>query len=106
MPKVCAACRYRTPNLTEIDHEGLHPDEACSPFGLSPNPGSVPITEDALEHIGSKLAMDSCVLTAESFLDEQLSIGTVSTDSDNLTQRLLVGKEEEEWINDILQINS
>ena len=92
-----AACRYKTPNLTDIDHEGLHPDESCSPLGLSSAPGAVPITEDALASLGSKLALDSCVLTAENFLDQQLGISTMTTqEHDNLTKNLLVGKEQQD----------
>ena len=87
-------CRYRTPDLTDIDQQGLHPDEACSPFGLSSGPGSVPITDDALEHIGSKLALDSCVLTAESFLEHQLDISSKTGDSVRLNKPMLVGGEQ------------
>lgn len=89
-------CRYRTPNLTDIDHEGLHPDESCSPLGISTGPGAVPMTEDAVEGMGSRLAMDSCVLTAESFLDRQLGISTVTTDEhEQLSKTMLVGKEQQ-----------
>ncbi len=92
------ACRYRTPNLTDIDHEGLHPDESCSPLGISTGPGAVPMTEDAVEGMGSRLAMDSCVLTAESFLDKQLGISTVTTDEhEQLSKTMLVGKEQKVW---------
>ena len=92
------ACRYRTPNLTDIDHEGLHPDESCSPLGISTGPGAVPMTEDAVEGMGSRLAMDSCVLTAESFLDKQLGISTVTTDEhEQLSKTILVGKEQQVW---------
>ena len=88
-------CRYRTPNLTDIDHQGLHPDESCSPLGISTGPGAVPMTEDAVEGMGSRLAMDSCVLTAESFLDRQLGISTVTTDEhEQLSKTMLVGKEQ------------
>lgn len=87
-------CRYRTPDLTDIDQQGLHPDEACNPFGVSSSPGSVPITDDALERIGSKLALDSCVLTAENFLDHQLGISTVTGDSVKLNRPTLVGGEQ------------
>lgn len=91
-------CRYRTPNLTDIDHEGLHPDESCSPLGISTGPGAVPMTEDAVEGMGSRLAMDSCVLTAESFLDRQLGISTVTTDEhERLSKTMLVGKEQQVW---------
>lgn len=89
-------CRYRTPNLTDIDHEGLHPDESCSPLGISTGPGAVPITEDAVESMGVRLAMDSCVLTAENFLDEQLGISTVTSDEhERMSKTLLVGKEQQ-----------
>ena len=83
--------------MTDIDHEGIHPDESCSPLGLSSIPGAVPITEDALESLGSKLALDSCVLTAENFLDQQLGISTVTTqEHKSLTNNLLVGKDQQE----------
>ncbi len=56
----------------------------------------MPITEDALEGMGTRLAMDSCVLTAENFLDEQLGISTVTTDeNDKLGKTVLVGKEQQ-----------
>ena len=39
--------------------------------------------------------MDSCVLTAENFLDEQLGISTVTSDEhDRLSKTMLVGKEQ------------
>ena len=89
-------CRYRTPNLTDIDHEGLHPDESCAPLGISSGPGAVPVTEDAVEGMGTRLAMDSCVLTAENFLDKQMGISTVTTDEHKLGKNmLLVGKEQQ-----------
>ena len=57
----------------------------------------MPITEDALEGLGSKLALDSCVLTAENFLDQQLGISTVTTQEHrSLTNDLLVGKDQQE----------
>ena len=57
----------------------------------------MPITEDALESLGSKLALDSCVLTAENFLDQQLGISTVTTqEHKSLTNNLLVGKDQQE----------
>ena len=99
-------CRYRTPNLTDIDHAGLHPDEACNPFGITPNPGSVPITEDALEHIGAQLALDSCIMTAETFLDNQLSIGTVSAEPVRLSKQILVGGEQVQSTNESRSVNS
>ena len=56
----------------------------------------MPITDDALAALGSKLALDSCVLTAENFLDQQLGISTVTTEEhDNLTKNLLVGREQQ-----------
>lgn len=56
----------------------------------------MPITDDALEGMGSKLALDSCVLTAENFLDQQLGISTVTTqEHGTLTNKLLVGKDEQ-----------
>lgn len=60
-------------------------------------PGAVPITEDALKGLGSTLALDSCVLTAENFLDQQLGISTVTTqEHKSLTNNLLVGKDQQE----------
>lgn len=88
--------KYRTPNLTDIDLKGLHPDESCSPLGISSGPGAVPITEDALQSLGSRLALDSCVLTAENFLDSQLGISTVTAEEHNkMANPLLVGKEQQ-----------
>lgn len=58
----------------------------------------MPITDDALAGLGSVLALDSCVLTAESFLDQQLGISTVTTvtqEHEDLTKNLLVGKDEQ-----------
>lgn len=90
------AYRYRTPNLTDIDHQGLHPDQSCAPLGTSSLPGAVPITDDALAGLGSVLALDSCVLTAEGFLDQQLGINTVTTqEHGDLTKNLLVGNDEQ-----------
>ena len=64
-------------------------------MGVSTGPGAVPITEDAVESMGVRLAMDSCVLTAENFLDEQLGISTVTSDEHNrLSKTILVGKEQ------------
>lgn len=57
----------------------------------------MPITEDALEGLSSKLALDSCVLTAENFLDQQLDISTVTTqEHESLTNNLLVGKDQQD----------
>ena len=91
-----AAYRYRTPNLTDIDHQGLHPDQSCAPLGTSSVPGAVPITDDALAGLGSVLALDSCVLTAENFLDQQMGVSTVTTQEHaDLTKSLLVGNDEQ-----------
>ncbi|KAL3159613.1 hypothetical protein ABBQ38_010023 [Trebouxia sp. C0009 RCD-2024] len=88
--------KYRTPNLTDIDHQGLHPDQSCAPLGISSIPGAVPITDDALAGLGSVLALDSCVLTAEGFLDQQMGINTVTTqEHGDLTKNLLVGNDEQ-----------
>ena len=88
-------CRYRTPNLTDIDLKGLHPDESCSPLGVSNTPAAVPITEDALQALGSRLALDSCVLTAENFLDTQMGISTVTTEEhQEMAKTLLIGKDQ------------
>ena len=90
----CCGCRYRTPNLTDIDQQGLHPDQSCSNMGPTMGPGAVPITDDAVRGMDSRLALDSCVLTAENFLDEQLGIATVTTEEHGtLGKTLLVGKE-------------
>ena len=56
----------------------------------------MPITEDALQSLGSRLALDSCVLTAENFLDSQLGISTVTAEEHKkMATPLLVGKEQQ-----------
>ena len=70
------SCRYRTPALVDIDHEGIKPDEACSPLegAFGGGPGGVPVTEAAAQGAAARLALDSCVITAEHFLDSQLAV--------------------------------
>eukprot|EP00891_Asterochloris_glomerata_P008045 jgi/Astpho2/8045/e_gw1.00120.31.1_t len=68
--------KYRTPALIDIDHEGIKPDEACSPLegAFGGGPGGVPVTEAAAQGAAARLALDSCVITAEHFLDSQLAV--------------------------------
>lgn len=68
-------CRYRTPNMEDIDQVGIQPDTACSvgDAGRQQAAAGVPLNRKTAESVLSQLQEDSCVLTAEALLESQLA---------------------------------
>lgn len=66
----CAARRYRTPLLTEIDQVGIRPDASCA---LGPQaPAGMPVSMGAASTITASLADDACMAVAEALIEAKL----------------------------------
>ena len=67
--------RYKTPSLAEIDQVGIKPDMACRLDGMpvgNEAASGMPLDRASADSIAQQLETDSCVLTAENFLEGKL----------------------------------
>lgn len=62
-------CRYKTPDLHDIDKVGIQPDRSCSVPGQEAV--SVPPPQ-RLSILASDLDQDSCLLAAKAILKDQM----------------------------------